>query len=84
MHEELVSLQSTKFSPTALNVCVCCKFQSDVNPNLPLLIFGAMALIGGALVFVLPETRDQPMRQTVEEGEEFIRQNMCQFGPCKR
>ena len=59
-------------------------FQSDISRELPLLIFGAMALVGGVLVFVFPETRDQPMRQTVEEGEEFIRQNMCQFGPCKR
>ena len=59
-------------------------FQSDINRELPLLIFGAMALVGGILVFVFPETRDQPMRQTVEEGEKFIRQNMCQFGPCGR
>ena len=44
------------------------QFQSDVNPKLPMFIFGAMALIGGAVVFVLPETSDQPMSQTVEEG----------------
>ena len=60
------------------------QFQSDVNPKLSLLIFGAMALIGGALVFVLPETRDQPMKQTIHEGEEFVRQNMCKIGPCNR
>ena len=59
-------------------------FQSDISRELPLLIFGAMALLGGVLVFVLPETRDQPMRQTVYDGEEFVRQNICQFGPCKR
>ena len=58
--------------------------QSGISRELPLLIFGAMALLGGALVFVLPETRDQPMRQTVHEGEEFIRANMCQYGVCKR
>ena len=59
-------------------------FQSDVSRELPLLIFGAMALIGGALVFVLPETRDQPMRQTIREGEEFVRQSICKIGPCNR
>ncbi|XP_038076486.1 organic cation transporter protein-like [Patiria miniata] len=38
---------------------------------LPLILFGASALVAGVLVFFLPETRGQKLPQTLKEGEEI-------------
>ncbi|KAF7277417.1 hypothetical protein GWI33_007518, partial [Rhynchophorus ferrugineus] len=38
---------------------------------LPLLIFGSLALIGGILSLVLPETLNKKLPETIEEGELF-------------
>ena len=40
---------------------------------LPLVIFGAGAFTAGSVAFILPDTR----KQTVEEGEIFMKENMC-------
>ena len=44
---------------------------ADIVPWLPPIIFGAVPLIGAMLVLFLPETRGQPLPDTIEEGENF-------------
>ena len=53
-------------------------FQISVHKALPLVIFGASAFIAGGVTFILPETKGQTLKQTVEEGETFMKENMCQ------
>ena len=38
---------------------------------LPLVIFGTSAVVAGALTLLLPETLNQPLPETIEEGEIF-------------
>ncbi|XP_072049785.1 organic cation transporter protein-like [Amphiura filiformis] len=42
---------------------------NDVSPYLPLNIFGIFAMVAGALTFLLPETRNAPLPETLEDGE---------------
>lgn len=41
------------------------------NPKIPAVIFGLVALVSGFLCFFLPETMNQPMPQTLADGEKF-------------
>lgn len=41
------------------------------NPKIPAVTFGLVALISGFLCFFLPETMNQPMPQTLTDGEKF-------------
>ncbi|OQV25356.1 Carcinine [Hypsibius exemplaris] len=41
---------------------------------LPMIIFGVLAIVGGAVTMVLPETANQHLPETLEEGEEFGRE----------
>jgi len=45
----------------------------------PLLVFGALSIIAGLLNFLLPETNQQKLPDTIKEGEEFGRyvRNYC-------
>lgn len=40
---------------------------------LPLLIFGLLSIVGGVVSMILPETVNQPLPETLEEGEELGR-----------
>ncbi|CRK99712.1 CLUMA_CG012990, isoform A [Clunio marinus] len=42
---------------------------AEVYPLLPPVIFGIVPIIGGCLVFFLPETRGFPLPETIEDGK---------------
>lgn len=39
----------------------------------PLVVFGALSIIAGLLLFLLPETLQQKLPDTIKEGEQFGR-----------
>lgn len=51
------------------------------DPTIPAIIFGVIALLSGGLVMFLPETMDQPMPQSIADGEMFGRGDTC-FAGC--
>ncbi|XP_069696534.1 organic cation transporter protein [Periplaneta americana] len=53
------------------------------DKRLPSVIFGAIAVISGLLALVLPETLNQPMPQTIEDGENFGKGDTA-FNACCR
>ncbi|XP_023213042.1 solute carrier family 22 member 4-like isoform X1 [Centruroides sculpturatus] len=42
---------------------------SQIDRSFPLALFGTMSLIGGLLVFFLPETKNMELADTIEQGE---------------
>ncbi|CAL8312568.1 unnamed protein product [Lota lota] len=42
----------------------------DYHLHAPMILFGLVALIGSGLTLLLPETANQPLRETIEEVEE--------------
>ena len=42
-----------------------------LEPRLPIVVFGIVALVAGFLVSFLPETTDHKLPDTIEEGEEM-------------
>ena len=52
-----------------------------MNIALPLLIFGITSLVGGVICFLLPETKDHNLKQTIQDGEVFMKQNMYKSAP---
>lgn len=38
---------------------------------IPLIIFGAVTLLGGVLTFILPETRGVKLPDTIDDAEKF-------------
>ncbi|XP_014203835.1 organic cation transporter protein [Copidosoma floridanum] len=51
------------------------------DPKVPATVFGFVALLAGFLVLYLPETLNQPMPETLEDGENFGRGDTC-FTTC--
>jgi len=41
------------------------------DPKIPAVLFGVVALISGFWVMFLPETMNQPMPESIEDGENF-------------
>lgn len=39
------------------------------DPTIPAITFGAVALVSGTFVLFLPETNDQPMPESIQDGE---------------
>ncbi|KAF7275850.1 hypothetical protein GWI33_011207, partial [Rhynchophorus ferrugineus] len=57
-------------------------YLANIDLALPLLILGVMGIAGGILALFLPETLDQELPQTLQDGENFgINQKMWDF-PC--
>lgn len=48
---------------------------------LPVLIFGSLSVAAGLLALLLPETLHQKLPETIEDGEEFAKQNRPRW-PC--
>lgn len=51
------------------------------DPTIPAVIFGVIALLSGFWVMFLPETMNQPMPQSVADGELFGKGDTC-FAAC--
>ncbi|KAL0880238.1 hypothetical protein ABMA27_002696 [Loxostege sticticalis] len=51
------------------------------NPKIPAITFGVVALISGVWTLFLPETNNQPMPQSLEDGENFGLGDTC-FTSC--
>lgn len=48
---------------------------AGVTGALPMLVFGIFAVVAGGLVLLMPETKGQPMPQSIHAGELFIKNN---------
>lgn len=53
-----------------------------VSPVLPLLVLGTLGILGGILSLLLPETLDQDLPQTLQDGEDFGRDQGIWDMPC--
>ena len=42
---------------------------ADIHPAIPTVIFAAMAITSGAMTFLLPETKDRKMPETLNDIE---------------
>ncbi len=43
--------------------------QNNINPNLPGILMGSIAMVAGFFVFILPETTGKPLPDTIAEVE---------------
>ena len=53
-----------------------------ISPALPLLILGILGIVGGGLSLFLPETLDKDLPQTLQDGEEFGKDQGIWDMPC--
>lgn len=53
----------------------------SLDPKVPAVLFGLIALLAGFLALYLPETLNQPMPETIEDGENFGKGDTC-FTTC--
>lgn len=51
------------------------------DPAIPAISFGVVALLSGTWVMFLPETNDQPMPESIQDGETFGAGDTC-FSMC--
>ncbi|XP_028034881.1 organic cation transporter protein [Bombyx mandarina] len=57
-------------------------YLANISPDLPLLILGALGVVGGMLCLFLPETMDTEMPQTLQDGEDFGKDQQFWDNPC--
>ncbi|KAG6454670.1 organic cation transporter protein [Manduca sexta] len=57
-------------------------YLANFSQNLPLLILGALGVVGGLLCLFLPETMDTEMPQTLADGEDFGKDQRFWDNPC--
>lgn len=53
----------------------------SLDPKIPAIIFGAVSVLSGLWVVMLPETNGQPMPESLEDGENFGKGDTC-FTTC--
>lgn len=53
-----------------------------ISPILPLLLLGVFGIVGGFLALLLPETLDKDLPQTLQDGEEFGKEQGLWDMPC--
>lgn len=51
------------------------------DPTIPAVTFGVITLLSGTWVLLLPETNNQPMPETIADGELFGKGDTC-FAAC--
>lgn len=52
--------------------------QAEYDPFIPVLVMGGAALVAAVLLFFVPDSVDQVLPQTIEDGENFARdQSLC-------
>ena len=56
----------------------------QINRIIPIIIFGASALLGAFLALLLPETRGKNLPNTIEEGEKMCREDKSAFNDCRK
>ncbi|KAL1452485.1 hypothetical protein WDU94_006713 [Cyamophila willieti] len=52
------------------------------NVKLPFIVLGIIGILGGSLSIFLPETLDEDLPDTLEDGEEFGRHQKIHHAPC--
>ncbi|XP_058810792.1 organic cation transporter protein-like [Phymastichus coffea] len=57
-------------------------YLSVISDVLPLLVLGVLGIIGGGLALFLPETLDKDLPQTLQDGEEFGKDQGIWDMPC--
>lgn len=57
-------------------------YLAQIQQNLPLIILGFVGVIGGCISLLLPETLDKELPQTMQDGEEFGKDQRFFEFPC--
>lgn len=57
-------------------------YLAQIQQSLPLIILGIMGVVGGCLSLFLPETLDKELPQTLQDGEEFGKDQKFFEFPC--
>lgn len=56
--------------------------QADVHPSLPLLVLGFLSFVDAFLTLTLPETLNQELPETLQEGNDFGKDQSFWWIPC--
>lgn len=59
-----------------------CRLQADVNQHLPLIALGLLSFFDAFLTLALPETLNQELPETLQEGNDFGRDQSFWWIPC--
>ncbi|RZF45646.1 hypothetical protein LSTR_LSTR010597 [Laodelphax striatellus] len=57
-------------------------YLANINPHFPLMVLGVLGIVGGILCLFLPETMGQELPQTLQDGEDFGRDQTFFDIPC--
>lgn len=57
-------------------------YLANISPEIPLILLGLIGIFGGSLALFLPETLDQVLPQTLNDGENFGRDQRFLSFPC--